>query len=91
MPHLHFMSLLSRRIDRLPGLRDRVWRIEGDMLVRLWRALGNGDVNTASARGERLVRLVGPHLRKQQHVLTNLATAFPKWSQAQVEATAPSV
>jgi Kdo2-lipid IVA lauroyltransferase/acyltransferase len=91
VPHLHVLSSLSRRIDRLPGLRDRLWQLEGDMLARIWRSLGAGDLDAASDRGERLGRLIGPRLRKQQHVLHNLATAFPHWSKLQVEATAPRV
>jgi Kdo2-lipid IVA lauroyltransferase/acyltransferase len=91
VPHLYLMSSLSRRIDRLPGLRDRVWRLEGATLERIWRALGAGDPDTASARGERLGRLVGPYLRKQRHVLFNLATAFPHWPRLRVEAMAPRI
>lgn len=85
------MSPLGRRIDRLPGLRDLLWRIEGDVLARLWRGLGAGDVDAASARGERLGRLLGPRLRKQRHVLANLATAFPAWPKVRVEAMAARV
>ena len=91
VPHLYLLSSLSRRIDRLPGLRDRLWRLEGDTLARIWRSLGAGDLDAASDRGERLGRLIGPRLRKQQHVLFNLATAFPHWSRLQVEAMAPRV
>lgn len=91
MPHLHVLSSLSRRIDRLPALRDRVWRFEGETLARLWRTLGAGDVDAASNRGERLLRLGGPWLRKHQHVLVNLQTAFPHWSRREVEAMAPRV
>jgi KDO2-lipid IV(A) lauroyltransferase len=85
------LSSLSRRVDRLPSLRDRLWRIEGEALARLWRGFGAGDPDAASERGERLMRRLGPHLRKHQHVLFNLETAFPHWSRIQVEATAPRV
>ena len=85
------MSSLSRRIDRLPGLRDRLWQFEGDILAQIWRSLGAGDLDAASDCGERLGRLIGPRLRKQQHVLHNLATAFPHWSKLQVETAAPPV
>lgn len=91
MPHLHLLSSLSRRVDRLPSLRDRLWRLEGEALARLWRGFGAGDVDVASDRGERLMRRLGPHLRKHQHVLFNLRTAFPHWSRTQVETTAPRV
>ena len=91
MPHLHVLSALSRRIDRLPAIRDRLWRLEGEALARLWRNLGAGDVDAASDRGERLLRLLGPRLRKHQHVLGNLRTAFPHWTWHEVEATAPRV
>lgn len=91
MPHLHLLSSLSRRVDRVPAMRDRLWRIEGEALARIWRSLGAGDLDAASDRGERMLRLVGPRLRKQQHVLFNLRTAFPHWSRRQVEAMAPRV
>lgn len=91
MPHLHLLSSLSRRIDRLPLFRDRVWRIEGDILDRIWRSLGAGDIDAASDRGERVMRRIGPRLRKHHHVLTNLRAAFPDWSRRQVEAMAPRV
>jgi hypothetical protein len=106
VPHLHLLSSLSRRVDRLPALRDRLWRLEGDSLARIWRTLGAGEIDSlariwrtlgageidaASDRGERMLRRVGPRLRKQQHVLFNLRTAFPHWSRLQVEAMAPRV
>ncbi len=91
MPHLHLLSSLSRRVDRVPAMRDRLWRLEGETLARIWRSLGAGDLDAASDRGERMLRLVGPRLRKQQHVLFNLRTAFPHWSWRQVEAMAPRV
>ena len=91
MPHLHPLSSLSRRVDRVPAMRDRLWRLEGETLARIWRSLGAGDLDAASDRGERMLRLVGPRLRKQQHVLFNLRTAFPHWSWRQVEAMAPRV
>jgi Kdo2-lipid IVA lauroyltransferase/acyltransferase len=91
VPHLHFLASLNRRIDRVPTLRDRLWRLEGATLDRVWRALGAGDPDTVSDRGERLGRLIGPRMRKQQHVLRNLATAFPDWPAVRVEATATRV
>jgi KDO2-lipid IV(A) lauroyltransferase len=91
VPHLHFLGALGRRIDRVPALRDRLWRLEAATLERVWRALGAGDPDTVSARGERLGRLIGPRLRKQRHVLFNLATAFPDWPAVRVEAVATRV
>src|SRR5215218_2404749 len=91
MPHLHFLASLSRRIDRVPTLRDRLWRLEGATLERVWRALGAGDPDTVSERGERLGRLIGPRMRKQRHVLRNLTVAFPHWPKSRVEATATRV
>lgn len=91
LPHLHLLSSLSRRVDRLPLLRDRLWELEGETLARIWRSLSAGDLDAVSDRGERLARLIGPRLRKQQHVLCNLATAFPHWSKLRVEGMAPRV
>jgi Kdo2-lipid IVA lauroyltransferase/acyltransferase len=91
VPHLHVLGSLGRRIDRVPTLRDRLWRLEGATLERVWRALGAGDPDIVSARGERLGRLLGPRLRKQRHVLSNLATAFPDWPAVRVEAMATRV
>src|SRR4051794_31313318 len=88
VPHLHFLASLSRRIDRVPTLRDRLWQLEGATLDQLWRTLGAGDPDAVSDRGERLGRLIGPWTRKQRHVLRNLATAFPDWPARRVEATA---
>jgi Kdo2-lipid IVA lauroyltransferase/acyltransferase len=91
VPHLHFLNSLGRRIERVPALRDRLWRLEAALLERVWRVLGAGEPDAVSTRGERLGRLIGPRLRKQRHVLRNLATAFPDWPAARVEATATRV
>jgi KDO2-lipid IV(A) lauroyltransferase len=91
VPHLYLMGSLSRRIDRLPALRDRIWEFEGSILAGVWRYLGADGPDRASERGERLGRLLGPHLRKHRHVLFNLATAFPDWSRVEVEAMAPRI
>ena len=91
MPHLYFLGALSRRIDRLPTLRDRLWTLEGATLDRIWRALGTGDPDTISDRGDRLGRLIGPRMRKQRHVLRNLAIAFPDWPKARIDAAATRV
>jgi hypothetical protein len=45
VPHLHFLGSLGRRIDRVPMLRNRLWRLEGATLERACRALGAGDPN----------------------------------------------
>ena len=81
MPQLYFMSSLSRQIDRFPALRDGIWRTEGAILERILRAAASGDTDAASDRGERFGRLIGPHLRKHQHILFNLRTAFPTMPQ----------
>ncbi len=91
MPHLHLLSSLSRRVDRVPALRDRLWQVEGDILERIWRTMGSGTLDEASDRGERVLRRLGPWLRKQQHVLQNLRTAFPHWPRLRAEAMAPRV
>jgi Kdo2-lipid IVA lauroyltransferase/acyltransferase len=88
VPQLYLMSSLSRQIDRFPALRDRIWQLEAAGLGRLLRAASAGDPDAASDRGERFGRLIGPHLRKHQHVLRNLRTAFPTMPQRTVEATA---
>jgi KDO2-lipid IV(A) lauroyltransferase len=91
VPHLHLLSSLSRRVDKAPVLRDWLWSLEGATIDRIWRALGDGDPDAVSDRGERLGRLIGPRIRKQRHVLRNLATAFPHWPTMRVESTAPRV
>ena len=88
MPQLYLMSSLSRQIDRFPALRDQLWRLEAAGLGRILRAAGAGDTDAASDRGERFGRLIGPHLRKHQHVLFNLRTAFSAMPQRTVEVTA---
>src|SRR3954465_1761376 len=77
VPHLHLLSSLSRRVDKVPALRDRLWSLERATIDRIWSALGDGDPEAVSDRGELLGRLIGPRIRKQRHVLRNLATAFP--------------
>ena len=72
-------------------LRDRIWSAEGELLAGAWRALAGGDPDRTSEHGERLERLLGTRLRKNQHVLFNLRTAFPTWSRHRVESTAPRI
>jgi Kdo2-lipid IVA lauroyltransferase/acyltransferase len=91
VPHLHLLSSLSRRVDKVPALRDWLWSLERATVDRIWSALGHGDPDAVSDRGELLGRLVGPRIRKQRHVLRNLATAFPRWPTMRVEATATHV
>ena len=88
MPQLYLMSSLSRQIDRIPALRDSLWRLEAGFLERILRAGAAGDADAASDRGERFGRLIGPHLRKHQHILFNLRTAFPTMPQRTIETTA---
>jgi Kdo2-lipid IVA lauroyltransferase/acyltransferase len=88
VPQLYLMSSLSRQIDRFPALREGIWRLEAAGLGGILRAASAGDPDTASDRGERFGRLIGPHLRKHQHVLSNLRTAFPAMPQRTVEVTA---
>jgi hypothetical protein len=61
--HPYFLSSLGRRINCVPALRDRLWRLEEATLDWVWRVLGAGDPDTVSARGERLGQLIGPRLR----------------------------
>lgn len=91
MPQLYFLSSLSRQIDRFPALRDGIWRTEGAILERILRAAASGDTDAASDRGERFGRLIGPHLRKHQHILFNLRTAFPTMPQRAIEMTAARI
>jgi KDO2-lipid IV(A) lauroyltransferase len=91
VPHLYLLGSLGQRVDRVPGLRDRLWELEGVLLARLWRALGTGDPDTVSERGRRLAELAGRAMRKHRHVLANLATAFPDWPQRRRERVAAAI
>src|SRR3954471_22998023 len=71
VPHLHLLSSLSRRVDKVPALRDWLWSLERATVDRIWSALGHGDPDAVSDRGELLGRLIGPRIRKQRHVLRN--------------------
>lgn len=85
------MHALARRIEALPLLRDRLWEIEARLLTRAWEAAAARDIDAASSLGRRLGRRLGPLSYKHQHVLANLATAFPHWLPQQVAATAREV
>lgn len=87
MPQLYVMGALGRRIDRVPALRDSIWRLESRFVERMWQAALSTDPDAASDLGDRIGRLLGPRLRKHRHVMTNLRTAFPTTPIRMLEAT----
>lgn len=40
VPHLRLIGSLSRRVDRVPTLRDCLWKLEGAVLGRMRAATG---------------------------------------------------
>lgn len=71
-------EFVRRGLARMPALRSVVQWLEAAVLAVAWWALGRLSPERASALGAWLFRRIGPHLRKQRHVLANLAVAFPE-------------
>jgi KDO2-lipid IV(A) lauroyltransferase len=74
---LFLNSALRKRIDRLASLQHARWRTEAALLSLFWGVCGRLEPQAASAFGQRLLRSIGPHLRKSPHVARNLRLAFP--------------
>lgn len=71
-------EFVRRGLARAPALRSVVQWLEAAGLAVAWALLALLPPERASALGAWLFRRIGPHLRKQRHVLRNLAVAFPE-------------
>jgi KDO2-lipid IV(A) lauroyltransferase len=77
MAHFLLSKALSQRIDRFAVLRRARWAIEAGILGLFWWICARLPPDTASGFGRRLLRLIGPSLRKSTYMLRNLSLAFP--------------
>ena len=83
MAHFLLSKTLSQRIDRFAVLRRTRWAIEAGILGLFWWICARLPPDTASGFGRRLLRLIGPSLRKSTYMLRNLSLAFPDLSDEQ--------
>jgi len=83
MAHFLLSKTLSQRIDRIAVLRRAQWAIEAGFLGLYWGLCACLPPDTASGLGRRLLKLIGPRLRKSTYMLRNLSLAFPDLSDAQ--------
>jgi Kdo2-lipid IVA lauroyltransferase/acyltransferase len=82
---LFLNSALRKRIDRVAILQRARWRMEAGLLYLFWGVCARLEPQAASAFGQRLLRSIGPHLRKTPHVGRNLRLAFPDLSEAELD------
>ncbi|HVP31706.1 MAG TPA: lauroyl acyltransferase [Myxococcota bacterium] len=81
-----------RQRSDVAGLGRRlVMRLQALGLALLWSVLGLLRPEHASALGRALLRRIGPHLRRHQHVRRNLDFVLPDRSAAEREAVAREV
>ncbi|MDT8386198.1 MAG: lysophospholipid acyltransferase family protein [Thiogranum sp.] len=72
--------LFRESAERVPLLGNLGWWLEARMLALFWYWVTRTDVERASRRGYRLFHWLGPRLRKNHHVLSNLQVAFADMS-----------
>lgn len=77
MAHFLLSKSLSRRIDQYAVLRKARWSIEAGILSLFWGICARLSPDAASGLGRRLLRLIGPGLRKSAYMERNLSVAFP--------------
>jgi len=83
---LFLTNALHRRLDRSPRLLNGLWAVEAAAAGTL-NALGRRlRPERASALGNRLMRRLGPRLRKTAVIRRNLEIAFPEKDGAEIEA-----
>ena len=78
--HPFLPQSLRRTIRVRPAAQRAVWALEAGLIGTVWTLLGALPPDVASRLGRRLLRFVGPRLRKHEHVRRNLAIAFPELS-----------
>ena len=83
MAHFLLSKSLSRRIDQYAVLRQARWRLEAGLVGLFWLICGRLSPDAASSLGRRLLRLIGPRLRKSAYIKRNLSIAFPDLSDGQ--------
>ena len=77
MAHFLLSKSLSRRIDQYAVLRKARWSIEAGILGLFWGICARLSPDAASGLGRRMLRLIGPRLRKSGYMERNLSVAFP--------------
>lgn len=83
MAHFLISKSLSQRIGRFPILRRTEWVVEASILGLFWWICARLSPGAASGLGRRLLRLIGPRLRKSAYMMRNLALAFPDLSDSE--------
>ncbi|MGH6943302.1 MAG: lysophospholipid acyltransferase family protein [Geminicoccaceae bacterium] len=78
MTSLYAMTKVEPVAQRWPPLLRLLWRLEAAVLGAFWAFMAVLPAGAASEVGARLMRLIGPRLRKSSHVRRNLALAFPE-------------
>ncbi len=63
-----------------------LWWLEASALAAVWFVSRWLPVETAALAGQRLLRFIGPRLRRQRHVQRNLTLALPNRSAPEIEA-----
>lgn len=77
---------IRRWADRSHRLRKLIWSVETGLVRLLAGLLRLLPVDTASAAGSRLMRLLGPWSKKSQVIRDNLRIAFPDKDGAEIDA-----
>lgn len=82
---------LHKKTRHTAWLRPTAWRVEGGLLWAFWAIVRALPPAPASMLGGRLLRLLGPRLRKHGHTRRNLRLAFPALTEAELESVARGV
>lgn len=66
-------------------------RLQGGLIVALWKVAGALSPAAASSLGARIMALIGPLQRKHRHIRRNLAVVHPQASDSEIEDIARQV
>lgn len=91
MAQVHVGRLLQKVMAGAPLLRYAPWSLEAAVLALLWSVSARLTPERASQAGQKLLRTLGPRLRKSYHARRNLSLAFPDQTPAQIEALVQSM
>lgn len=86
-----YSPFVRRVVRAFPPLRWVAWSLEAAALALFWGVLSLLSPERASAIGSRLLRRVGPGLKKHRHVRRNLEIALPERRPEEIEAIARDV
>jgi len=83
--------LFKKSVKKLPWFGRLAWRLEAWLLGLFWLCVRPLSPRTASQLGYKLFYYLGPHLKKNRHVVPNLSIVFPKMTQSQRQETARAI